>query len=108
VAVEKPADGLVRLGRQFIRVGQPILHSNGHGSRLAVRPEELKPGIFAGENNLNGSVVSVTYLGSIVRIGIDVEGNPLSLDVFNERKLTIPSVGQTYQVSFPVDACWIL
>jgi hypothetical protein len=37
-----------------------------------------------------------------------VEGNPLSLDVFNERKLNIPNVGEAFQVSFPVEAGWLI
>jgi hypothetical protein len=53
-------------------------------------------------------VDAITYLGSIVRIRVDVEGHPMMLDVFNERKLKIPTVGETFQVTFPVDACWLL
>ncbi|MGZ9166493.1 MAG: TOBE domain-containing protein, partial [Anaerolineales bacterium] len=99
--------GIVRLGKQHIRAGQ-FGHLNGNSIRLAVRPEELNPGRLSGANNLSGTVDAVTYLGSIVRISVNVEGQPLSLDVFNERKLKIPSVGDPYHVSIPIDACWLL
>ena len=83
-------------------------HLNGNPVRLAVRPEELNPGFIEGANNLNGKVDTITYLGSIVRIRVAIEGHPVSLDIFNERKLRIPTVGDSYQVTFPVDACWLL
>jgi putative spermidine/putrescine transport system ATP-binding protein len=107
VEVVNPADGVVRVGQQLIRAGQ-FDHLNGRAVRLAVRPEELNPGFTEGANNLIGKVDAITYLGSIVRIRVDVEGHPMMLDVFNERKLKIPTVGETFQVTFPVDACWLL
>jgi putative spermidine/putrescine transport system ATP-binding protein len=73
-----------------------------------VRPEELNPGHFPGSNNLRGKVESVNYLGSIVRIRVEVNGQLVSMDMFNERKLAIPKVGELYDVHFPVDACWLL
>ena len=102
------AEGLVRVGDQIVRAGRSLEHSNGHKIRLAVRPEELNPGCFEGANNLRGMIDSITYLGSIVRIRMDIEGHPVLLDVFNERKFKLPAVGQQYQVTFPVESCWLL
>ncbi|MGZ9166188.1 MAG: ABC transporter ATP-binding protein, partial [Anaerolineales bacterium] len=97
VEVVDAEQGIVRLGKQHIRAGQ-FGHLNGNSIRLAVRPEELNPGRLSGANTLSGTVDAVTYLGSIVRISVNVEGQPISLDVFNERKLKIPSVGDPYHV----------
>ena len=107
VEVVQPSEGVVRLGNQIIRAGQ-FRHLNGRPVRLAVRPEELKFGIVEGANNLTGKIESVTYLGAIVRIRVDVEGNLVSLDMFNERKFKIPTVGEPYQFNFPLDACWLM
>jgi len=107
VEIVKPTEGVVRLGGQMIQAGQ-FDRLNGHQMRLAVRPEELNPGYCEGANNLTGQVESVTYLGSIVRVRMLVEGHPLSMDLFNERKLKLPAVGESFQVTFPVDACWLL
>jgi len=107
VEVQNPAEGVVKIGSQVLRAGQ-FGHLNGNPVRLAVRPEELNPGFIEGSNNLSGTVDTITYLGSIVRIRVEVEGHPLSLDVFNERKMRMPVVGETFQVNFPVDACWLL
>jgi putative spermidine/putrescine transport system ATP-binding protein len=57
---------------------------------------------------LNGQVETVTYLGSIVRIGLGVEGQFLSLDIFNERKMRMPQIGEAYPVHFPAEACWLM
>jgi len=107
VEIVNPTEGVVRLGQQMIQAGQ-FDRLNGHQMRLAVRPEELNPGFSAGANNLTGRVESITYLGSIVRIKVEVEGHPLSMDLFNERKLKFPTVGEKFEVTFPVDACWLL
>ncbi len=107
VEVVSPAEGVVRLGGQLLRAGR-FGHLNGRPVRLAVRPEELNPGRVEGLNNLSGRVESVTYLGSIVRIRVEVEGQLLSLDMFNERRLKVPAAGQPLDVHFPVEACWLL
>ena len=107
VEVVSPGEGVVRLGQQTLRAGQ-FGRLNGHVVRLAVRPEELNPGFVEGANNLAGTVDAITYLGSIVRIRVRVEGQYLSLDVFNERKLQFPGLGDPFQVTFPVDACWLM
>ncbi len=107
VEVVSPAEGVVKLGQQTLRAGQ-FERLNGHPVRLAVRPEELNPGFVEGANNLSGTVDSITYLGPIVRIRVQVEGHPLSLDVFNERKFQFPSLGDAFPVTFPIDACWLM
>lgn len=107
VEVVNPTQGVVKLGQQMIQAGQ-FGQLNGKAVRLAVRPEELNPGFVEGANNLNGRVDSIMYLGSIVRIRVAIEEHPVSLDIFNERKLKIPAIGDAYQVNFPIDACWLL
>jgi len=100
--------GIVKIGEQVVRSGQTLEHLNGHAIRLAIRPEEINPGFVDGKNYLQGSVGSVTHLGPIVRLQLEVEGNPLIMDMFNERKLVVPDVGDVYGVSFHPDACWLL
>lgn len=107
VEVVNPNLGVVKIGQQIIQAGQ-FGGLNGKVVKLAVRPEELNPGYIEGANNLKGNVDAITYLGSIVRIRVEIEGHLVSLDVFNERKLVIPNVGDQFQVTFPVDACWLL
>jgi putative spermidine/putrescine transport system ATP-binding protein len=107
VTVVNPETGIVSIGKQTLRAGQ-FGRLNGKAVRLAVRPEEIKPGSLAGENNLTGKLNAIMYLGSIVRVKVDVDGNMISMDLFNERKLKLPAIGEEYRVTFPVDASWII
>jgi putative spermidine/putrescine transport system ATP-binding protein len=76
--------------------------------RLAIRPEELNPGRMDGHNNLHGKVESINYLGSIVRLKLEMDGTMLWMDMFNEQNLRIPGVGEPYEVHFPESACWLI
>ena len=100
--------GVVRIGQQVMRAGQTLANANGHPIRLAVRPEELCPGQREGMNNLMSQVNSVTYLGSIVRLRVCIEDQPVYVDMFNERQLRVPAVGESFPISFPAEACWLL
>jgi putative spermidine/putrescine transport system ATP-binding protein len=72
-----------------------------------MRPEELT--LDAEEENvLEGTVESVTFLGSIVRVQVAVEGGKLIADLFNERLLQLPEAGDSTQLSFPAHACWVM
>jgi putative spermidine/putrescine transport system ATP-binding protein len=108
VDIIDPPAGMVKVGQQAVRTSRAVNHPNGHTLRLAIRPEELNPGHFEGANHLTGKVDAITYLGSIVRIRVDVEGHPISMDMFNERKLHIPAVGDAFEINFDADACWLI
>ena len=108
VDVVSLAEGLVKVGGQMVRTSQSLDHTNGHAIRLAVRPEELNPGHREGENNLLGRVTTVTYLGPVVRVRLEVEDRLLTIDMFNERRLQVPVVGDSFEFSFHPDACWLL
>lgn len=41
-------------------------------------------------------------------VGINLGGAPVTLDIFNERKLKLPHVGESYTLSFPPHACWVM
>jgi len=109
VDVIDPPEGLVKIGGQSLRTSRAMNQADGvHPIRLAIRPEELNLGHADGANNLYGKVEAITYLGSIIRIRIDVEGHLISMDMFNERKMEIPKVGDPFNVNFDAEACWLL
>ena len=108
VEIVNLARGLVKVGGQMVQTNQTLDHMNSHTICLAVRPEELNPGYKEGENNLQGKVTTVTYLGPVIRVRVEVENRPISIDMFNERRLQIPTVGQPFEFSFHPDACWLL
>jgi putative spermidine/putrescine transport system ATP-binding protein len=98
----------VQLDGQTVCAGRLAPNFSAAKTCLAVRPEELNPGFVEGHNNLHGIVESVNYLGSILRIRLDVHGHLFAMDMFNDRKSNIPHPGDTYDFHFPVEACWLI
>ena len=109
VTVADAGRGVVRYDGQSIQLSGPTPeHANGSKVVMMLRPEELHLGDGGGENRLNGTVSSVTFLGSVVRVRVRVGEADLTLDILNERRLHLPEVGQAQTVSFPSHACWVL
>lgn len=98
----------VSLNGQSLKAGRISEVFSQDKPRLAFRPEELNPGFIEGYNNLNGKVDSINYLGSIVRLKLDLAGSFITIDMFNEQNLRIPSIGEPYTVNFPDSACWLI
>lgn len=115
IIVTDPTAGLCTIAGEPVRVSEAIEANQGAEARLAIRPEELRFGQIGPDlNRLHGRVESVTFLGAIVRIRVQVlgsttpDGPQLAVDLFNERQLHIPQVGETVEVTFPPHACWIV
>ena len=107
VTVVDPALGRLRVGRSEIRTTSLIESPEGAEVSLMMRPEEVT--LDAEEENvLEGTVESVTFLGSIVRVQVAVDGGRLTADLFNERLLELPVAGDATPISFPSHACWVL
>jgi putative spermidine/putrescine transport system ATP-binding protein len=107
-AVVDAAAGRLAYKGQSIATGSPVRVSHGATATLMLRPEELRLGTDGGENRLVGKVEAVNFLGFVVRVGVNLEGALLTLDLFNERKLELPKVGENYTTSFPPHACWVM
>ena len=107
VTVVDPALGRLRVGRAEVRTTSLIESPTGTEVSLMMRPEELT---LDGEeeNVLEGTVEAVTFLGSIVRVQVAVDGGRLTADLFNERLLQLPAAGDATQISFPSHACWVM
>lgn len=76
--------------------------------RLAIRPEELQIGTGKGRNAIKGKVESVLFLGSLVRLRVQVAGVILIADFLNERDITLPKSGDEVIISFPEHSCWLI
>ncbi len=116
VAVKDAAAGEVALGSQTVRAAEPIRAAAGAPVRLAIRPEEIKLAAAgcapsAEANCLAATVESVTFLGAIVRVKASADGftggQPLSVDLFNDRQLVLPKSGDRVTLTFPPHACWV-
>jgi putative spermidine/putrescine transport system ATP-binding protein len=107
VKVEDPALGRLRVGPYELRTTSMIEAPAGTEVSLMMRPEEITLDDEE-ENVLEGTVETVTFLGSIVRVQVAVDGGRLIADLFNERLLQLPAAGDSTQVSFPAHACWVM
>jgi putative spermidine/putrescine transport system ATP-binding protein len=100
--------GILAHNGQHLTTATPVEVPNGAAVRVMLRPEELHLGHYEGENQLTGQVETVTFLGSVVRMKVDLGDTTVTLDALNERKLNLPQVGQSQTVSFPPHACWVM
>ncbi len=94
-------------GQQFI-TSSPVRGATGEMVTVMLRPEELHFEAQEGENSLSGKVETVTFLGAIVRIRINMGTALIIIDALNERTLKLPVAGQTQTVSFLPHACWVM
>jgi putative spermidine/putrescine transport system ATP-binding protein len=106
--VEDPAAAKLSFDGQVFTVGNPVNAARGTSVLAMLRPEELRFGATEGENHLNGIVERVTFLGSIVRMTVRLGASAVTLDALNERRLTLPKVGESQTISFPAHAVWVL
>lgn len=100
--------GILSYDGQAFHTSSPVQAANGVSAVVMLRPEELHFGPREGDNRLTGKVEAVTFLGAVVRVQIRLGNALLTLDALNERKLTLPKVGDMQTVSFPPHACWVM
>jgi putative spermidine/putrescine transport system ATP-binding protein len=113
--------GEIAISGQTINITRKFEGRAGQEVRVALRPEMAsladRP---VGCTRLTGEVVDVSFLGSIVRIRVQIglgpalasgdgtDGQVLMLDEFNEPGLTVPQLGDRVAVSFPMDGPLVL
>jgi putative spermidine/putrescine transport system ATP-binding protein len=100
--------GVLAYDGQTLTPGASVPAPNGTTVTLMLRPEELRLGPDGGENRLRGKIETVNFLGSTIRVTVSVGRAPVTLDVFNERKLKLPQIGDESTLSFPPHACWVM
>jgi putative spermidine/putrescine transport system ATP-binding protein len=102
-----PAAGTIKCGSRTLRTTSPVEAKAGDQVTMMIRPEELDLGAEE-ENQVSGKVESVNFLGAIVRVRVDGDNGPINADLFNERLLELPNVGDEVTMSFPAHACWVM
>jgi len=104
--VADPARGKIVVDGQEVIASRGLERARvGDVCSVALRPEIVSLGEAAGDGNrMQGTVEDVDFLGSIVRIRVRFKDNAISLDTFNNPRLSLPQLGQTLTVSFPREA----
>jgi len=109
--VVDPATGTVTVSGQTIRLARSIPAAAHSTVEIALRPEilTLREG-GADANRLTGSVQRVTFLGAIVRVRIqlDGDGGSVAFDTLNNPHLSVPAEGERVTVSFPREGVLLL
>jgi putative spermidine/putrescine transport system ATP-binding protein len=103
--------GTVSVGGQTVRLGKPIQVSAGTMIEIALRPEILTLREAGAEaNRLTGTVLRVTFLGSVVRVRITLDGDAgtVAFDTLNNPHLAVPAEGERVTLSFSPEAVLVL
>ncbi len=104
--VVDPAAGTVTVGDATVQTHGAIDQAKDTEVVIMLRPEEME---LDGDdsNRLPGEITAVTFLGSIVRVMVDCGSFRSNVDIFNERLLILPKVGDSTVITFPPHACWV-
>ncbi|HET6487167.1 MAG TPA: ABC transporter ATP-binding protein [Spirochaetia bacterium] len=109
VTVVDPACGKVSIDGQEISTAKPILKSVGEELHLTIRPESISLRNGTSSNNhLRGTLESVVFLGSVVRLVIRSGAMELIVDSFNDPQAGLPPLGSEVTVGFAPQACLLL
>jgi putative spermidine/putrescine transport system ATP-binding protein len=71
---------------------------NGSTVALTMRPEAVRLGGEGSDIVLDGKVAEVNFLGSVIRLKVDLGGNRLDLDTFNDQRTPPPAHGALVKV----------
>jgi putative spermidine/putrescine transport system ATP-binding protein len=106
--VADPAQGLLTVAGGPVHAAGPVAAAAGQAVKLSLRPELLSlEGGAPGANRLDGTLTTVTFLGSIVRLAIRIGDRELFLDRFNAPFLALPETGAAVTIHFPREACLV-
>ncbi|HEV7251605.1 MAG TPA: ABC transporter ATP-binding protein [Mesorhizobium sp.] len=91
--------GVMDIDGQQVELGRPIDRRAGDAIALAVRPEALALGDAGGQGpGLFGIVRDVSFLGSVIRVRVDLGKTTLLLDRFNDPGQPPPAIGQRARI----------
>jgi len=86
----------------------PASARSGEAIALTMRPEAVRLGAREGDIALNGKVVEVAFLGSVIRLKVDLGGNRIDLDTFNDRATPPPALGSPVTVGIAASDILVL
>ncbi len=100
--VVDPDSNRIMIGDQGVTLKQSVTaYKPGDTVSLALRPEAGSLAESAkGDTALTGEVISVHFLGSVIRTRMNVAENTISFDMFNSPRRAPPTVGKRLTISF--------
>ncbi len=108
--VVDPDSNRILIGDQGVTLKQSVTaYKPGDTVSLALRPEAASPAESAkGDTALTGEVISVHFLGSVIRTRMNVAGNTISFDMFNSPRRAPPTAGERVTVRFKASDLLVL
>jgi putative spermidine/putrescine transport system ATP-binding protein len=108
--VKDEASGRVSFGGTDFSLSRPLAAGLSGGTvALGIRPEAIELGAaLNGAVQIEGRVEQMQFMGGVIRFGLDVQGNRLSLDIFNRQNAVLPAAGQQVSVRFDADHLLLL
>ncbi len=98
--VINPAAGMIQIAGETFELDGVGNHTAGEEITIALRPEALRIGRVDGNSAVfKARVRSVQFMGSTIRIDVNVEGHQLSLDTFNRSDQPPPRSGDEIDLS---------
>ena len=96
-----PAAKTVAIDGQTVTVSNlPSTATAGSAITLTSRPEVLAAGHRDGNDiALHGTIADVTFLGSVIRLRVQLGRNIVSLDTFNDQRTAPPTRGEAVTVT---------
>jgi putative spermidine/putrescine transport system ATP-binding protein len=100
--VADPSANTVTIGGTTVKLNEPLGNVKpGDKLNLALRPEALSlSGSSHRDFTLSGKVEAVSFLGSVIRTKLNVDGQSISFDMFNDPQSKPPVVGDTIEARF--------
>ena len=93
------------------RVTIPALSAtlgNGAPVSLTMRPEAVSLGGEGRDIALEGKVAQVSFLGSVIRLKVDLGGNTVELDTFNDQRTPPPAHGAPVKIGIAASDVLVL
>jgi putative spermidine/putrescine transport system ATP-binding protein len=108
--VVDPKNSILRLDGQHLITSQDLSgFKPGDQVTIAIRPERLN---FADQerkaNLIECTIENITFLGSIVRIEVQVGNKSFHMDTFNNPYLELPKIGEKAEITCSREAVLIL
>ncbi|MBT9371076.1 ABC transporter ATP-binding protein [Rhizobium sp. CSW-27] len=102
--------GALKIGEETLSLPQSIEgKADDSLISIAFRPEAaMLAGPSTGPAVLSGTVLSSNFLGSVLRTKVDLGGNIISFDMFNQPSAVLPKAGETVMLALQQDGLMVL
>jgi putative spermidine/putrescine transport system ATP-binding protein len=108
--IADPKAGAVDVDGNTVKTGRDLSHlSRGAPVSLALRPEAVSIGKANGHEGMaRGRISEVSFLGSVIRIRVDLGKDSISFDRFNSPNSPPPREGEECEVKFATSDILVL